>query len=334
VSGQDPIRRRRAIEQRAMRETEHTAHTALGSGAEFDAIRRILERWGPRAKRIGDDAAIVTTLGDRALVVSTDSSIENVHFRADWLTPVEIGYRATTAALSDLAAMGAKPLGLLAALAVPEEWRSRLEQITDGIGDAAELAGAPILGGDMSRSGELGLTITVLGAARAALFRTSARPGDRVYVTGRLGGPFAALRAFNSGESPAREHRKRFARPVARITESIWLNEHGATAAIDISDGFAADIRHLAVASRVGITIQLDRLPCVDGVSPLDAAASGEEYELIVTAPAALDTSEFASRFGLELTEVGDVAHGKDEVRFMLGDEQVPGPPGYSHFTK
>jgi len=210
----------------------------------------------------------------------------------------------------------------------------RLEQITDGIGDAAELAGAPILGGDMSRSGELGLTITVLGAARAALFRTSARPGDQVYVTGRLGGPFAALRAFNSGESPAREHRKRFARPVARIAESIWLNEHGATAAIDISDGFAADIRHLAVASRVGITIQLDRLPCVDGVSPLDAAASGEEYELIVTAPAALDTSEFASRFGLELTEVGDVAHGKDEVRFMLGDEQVPGPPGYSHFTK
>jgi thiamine-monophosphate kinase len=267
-------------------------------------------------------------------VVSTDSSIENVHFRSDWLTPVEIGYRATTAALSDIAAMGAKPLGLLAALAVPEEWRSRLEQITDGIGDAAEVAGAPILGGDMSRSSELGLTITVLGAARTALFRTSARPGDRVYVTGRLGGPFAALRSFNSGANPAREDRKRFARPVARIAESIWLNEQGATSAIDISDGFAADIRHLAVASRVTMTIQLDRIPRVDGVSPLEAAASGEEYELIVTAPAGLDTTEFASRFDIELTEIGGVEHGQAEVRFMLGDDLVSGPPGYSHFTK
>ena len=109
----DPFRRRRAIEMRTPRLTRFQPHTPLGDGAEFDVIRRMLERWGPRARRIGDDAAVITSVGERALVVSTDTSMENVHFRREWLRPEEIGYRAAAAALSDLAAMGAKPLGML-----------------------------------------------------------------------------------------------------------------------------------------------------------------------------------------------------------------------------
>ena len=334
MCAQDPFRRRRAIETRAGRDEEHQPHTPLGSGAEFDAIRRILERWGPRARRIGDDAAVLTSLGDRALVVSTDTSIENVHFRSEWLSPQEIGFRATAAALSDLAAMGATPLGILAALAVPESWRPRLEQITDGIGDAAAYANASIIGGDMSRAGELAITITVLGAARHALFRTSARPGDRIYVTGRFGGPLCALRDFMAGKEPSPEHRQRFARPLPRIAESEWLSEHGTTAAIDVSDGLSADLNHLAAASRVCLKVQLDRLPVVEGVSQVDAAGSGEEYELIVTGPARIATSEFTDRFNLELTEIGRVEHGSPEVRFFLREEQIPAPPGYSHFLK
>lgn len=334
MKGDDPFLRRRAIEMRAPRENGFHPHTPLGAGAEFDAIRRMLERWGPRARGVGDDAAVIARLGDRALVVSTDTSIENIHFRAGWLTPQEIGYRATAAALSDLAAMGAKPLGLLSALAIPESWLVHLDAITDGIGDAAASAEAPIIGGDMSRAGELALTFTVLGTARDVLFRTSARPGDSVFVTGRLGGPLRALRDFQEGREPSAADRERFARPSPRIREAMWLSEQGATAAIDISDGLGADLMHLAAASRVVLSVDLDHLPTVEGATALEAAASGEEYEIIVTAPPDLDTSKFHKRFGLELSQIGKVEHGTAEVRMAIGGEQVPVPAGYSHFTK
>ena len=330
----DPFRRRRAIETRSVRDSEYHPHTPLGGGAEFDAIRRILERWGPRARRIGDDAAVITSLGDRALVASTDTFIENVHFRVDWLSAQEVGYRATAAALSDLAAMGAKPLGILAALAIPESWRGRLDQITDGIGDAAAYANASIIGGDMSRSGELAITITVLGAARDALFRTSARPGDRVYVTGKFGGPGAALRDLLAGREPAAEHRERFAHPVPRIAEAAWLAEHGATSAIDVSDGLGADLTHLATASRVSLTVHLDKVPRVEGVTAGEAASSGEEYELIVTGPSRIDAREFTTKFNLELTEIGRVEHGAAAVHFLEDEHEVVAPSGYSHFTR
>jgi thiamine-monophosphate kinase len=333
MKGDDLFRRRRAIEMRTPRETRFYPHTPMGAGAEFDAIRRMLERWGPHARRIGDDAAVLTTLGDRALVVSTDSSVENIHFRTEWLSPQEIGYRAAAAALSDLAAMGAKPIGMLSALTVPETWRVHLDAITDGIGDAASFSGAPIIGGDMSRGGELALTFTVLGTTRSALFRTAVRPGDKVFVTGRLGGPFAALSDFKAGRQPNGVNRERFARPVPRIRESLWLAEHGAGAAIDVSDGLSADLMHLASASRVVITVDLATVPTVKGVSAIEAVGSGEEYELVVTSAAAFDTEVFEQRFGLELTEIGQVSQGEADVKFLIDGAEVTAPPGYSHFS-
>src|SRR3954464_1926458 len=107
MSSDNPLHRRRVIDARVPRETHFAGHTPIGRGIEFDAIRRMLERWGPNARGVGDDAAVIPSIGDRVLVVSTDTSVENVHFRRDWLTPQEIGYRATAAALSDLAAMAA-----------------------------------------------------------------------------------------------------------------------------------------------------------------------------------------------------------------------------------
>ncbi len=330
----DPIRRRRAIEIRAPQDNRFSPHTPIGPGPEFDAIRRMLERWGPRARRIGDDAAIITSLGDRAVVASTDTSVENIHFRREWLTPREIGYRAASAALSDLAAMGARPVGMLAALTVPESWRSDFDAITDGIGDAAESAGASILGGDTTRGSELSLTFTVLGTARDVLCRTSARPADRLYVTGRLGGSLAALRDFLAGRTPSEENRMRFAHPVPRIEEAAWLAENGAAAAIDISDGLAAELGHLSAASRVGISVRTEDIPTVSGMEPLEAAGSGEEYELVVTSPADLDTREFTRRFGLDLTQIGVVTPDAVGVVMTQNGEPVPSPAGYLHFTE
>ncbi len=329
----DPSRRRRAIEMRTPRENRFSPHTPLGEGAEFDAIRRMLERWGPRARRIGDDAAVITSVGERSLVVSTDTSVENVHFRREWLAAREIGYRAAAAALSDLAAMAAKPIGMLTALTVPEAWRDELDAITDGIGEASEMADAPIIGGDMTTGGELSLNFTVLGTVRNVLFRTSSRPGDRIYVTGRLGGPLSALRDFQAGRIPSDETRIRFAHPVPRIAEALWLSENGASAALDISDGLAAELGHLAAASRVVVTVALEEVPAMAGMSALEVAGSGEEYELIVTAPADLDTLEFTKRFRIGLTRIGDVTSGPARVVLTQGGESVNPPTGYFHFT-
>jgi thiamine-monophosphate kinase len=264
--------------------------------------------------------------------VSTDTSIENVHFRREWLSPAEIGYRAAASALSDLAAMAAAPVGMLVAMAIPEHWRREMYSISDGIGDAARACDVPILGGDMSRGGELALTFTVLGTARDVLFRAAARPGDHIYVTGRLGGPGAALRALTENREPQPDDRERFARPVPRIREAIWLVEHGATAGIDISDGLSSDLLHLATASEVALEIDLAAIPVVAGVTSEEAARSGEEYEVVVASPVEIDVEAFERELHVELTRIGSVDRGDAAVAFLLNGDRIEVPRGYLHF--
>ena len=308
----------------------------LGQGAEFDAIRGMLKVWGSElAGGIGDDAALIAfPPHDGWLVASTDASVEGVHFRRAWLTPREIGSRATAAALSDLAAMAAEPLGLLLALGVPDDWRSELDAIALGVGDQARATGCPIVGGNLTRSSELSLTITVLGSTSRPTPRTGVRAGCVLSLTGRLGGPGAALDAFQRGEAPNAAHRARFASPVPRIAEARWLADHGALAAIDISDGLAADAGHLARASGVAIEIDVPAIPCASGVSAERAAASGEEYELLVAFPdgAVPDTAAFESTFGLPLTAVGRAVAGAG-VRLLGPEGRVDPPRGHDHLS-
>ena len=309
----------------------------LGPGREFDVIRDLVRRWGTAARGIGDDASILDVpLGTR-LVASTDATVENVHFRRTWLTPEEIGYRAATAALSDLAAMAAQPIAMLVAMAVPVSWRSDVGAIADGIGDAARSFNAPITGGNLTDGTELALTVTVLGYAAHPLARSNARVGDGIYVTGTLGGPGCAIAAWESGRAPRGEHRSRFTRPSARIREAAWLASHGATAAIDVSDGLVADIRHIAAASGVDAYVELDAVPFVSHASVLDALNSGEEYEIVVTAPQPLAEHEFAREFNIPLTRVGTVvAPGgvPGTVRVRSHGAFVDLPDGHDHFSR
>ena len=311
--------------------------TPLGPGGEFDVIRELLLRWGDRARGIGDDAAVLDVPAGERLVVSTDGSVEGEHFRRGWLTPAEIGYRATTAALSDLAAMAATPLGILVAIALPETWRAELGALADGIGEAAAGAGAPIVGGDITRGTHLAITLTVLGSAPRPLMRSGARAGDRVHVTGRFGGPARALAALTRGKAPDPAARERFAHPIARIREARWLAAHGATCAIDVSDGLVADAGHLAAASGMRIVLHLDRIPVIGGADQRDAAGSGEEYELLVALPPAAAIHDFEQQFGLPLTEIGEVRDGKGGhppgVETIYQGERVAPPRGYDHFS-
>ena len=306
----------------------------MGAGAEFDAIRGLLVTWGAQAAGIGDDAAVLAIPAGERLVVSTDASVENVHFRREWMTAEEIGGRAAAAALSDLAAMGATPRGLLLALNIPELWRPELEPLARGVGTVAASAGCPIVGGNVSAAGELSLTITVLGSAVQPLTRSGARDGDIIFVTGRLGGSGAALRALLAGEKPAVAHRARFVAPVPRLREARWLAEHGAHAVIDISDGLVADASHLARASGVSLSLDERAVPCVSGVSVEDALASGEEYELLVAVPPASDirADEFEREFGLPLTAIGVVSAPGASAVTLRGSRAV-GSRGHDHLS-
>jgi thiamine-monophosphate kinase len=307
-------------------------HLALGPGREFDAIRALIAQWGETAQGLGDDAALVDIPKGSRLVISVDASVEDVHFKRDWLTPEEIGWRATAAAISDLAAMGAEPIGLLLALSVPPRWMPEIMALGAGVAAAARFAGMPIIGGDTTGGELLTLSLTVLGAARSPLSRSGARPGDIIYVTGRLGGPSAALRALALGETPAPAHRARFAHPEPRLAAARWLAERGATAAIDVSDGLAADLRHVAAASDVTLALDVERVPMLPGVTPDDALAGGEEYELAVTS-GALDTAAFEAAIGVPLTAIGEVRAGPPEVRAKQGRKRVDLPGGHDHFS-
>jgi thiamine-monophosphate kinase len=308
-----------------------TQSTALGAGAEFDAIREMTQRWGKRAIGIGDDAAVMKLPRGERLVASVDTAVEDQHFKVEWLTPREISYRAVSAALSDLAAMAAQPIGVLVAMTVPERWRDRLLELADGVGDAVDVAKTTIRGGNLSDGSELSITTTVLGSAFEPLARAGARPGEHVYVTGSLGAPASAVRLLYSGTA-AGLYRDRFAHPVPRIAAARWLADRGASAGIDISDGLVADVGHIAAASGVRIELDASRIPLFSGVSVEVALTSAEEYELVVTSPEELDCDEFARRFSLPLTRIGSVTSG-DAGSVIVHGASIANTRGYDHFS-
>jgi thiamine-monophosphate kinase len=167
--------------------------------------------------------------------------------------------------------------------------------------------------------------------------RAGAEVADVIYVTGSLGGPLAALRELMRRNAVPETTRERFMHPVARISEGMWLGAHGAHAMIDLSDGLVSDAGHLAAAGGVSLTIALERLPLWPGCGPLDAARSGEEYELLLAAPATLDTKDFARTFNLRLTAIGEVARvasgATPGVTFTRDGARVDLEKGYDHFS-
>jgi thiamine-monophosphate kinase len=312
----------------------------LGPGAEFDRLRAIFTRLGTAGQGLGDDTALLR-LGGTTLAMSIDLSLEGVHFRTEWLSFAEIGWRATAAALSDLAAEGAKPVGVLVSLGLPGRGTGDGGQVDPaveimaGVAAAAKHVKAKVLGGDLVRSERYIVDVCVLGTAVRPVHRNGARPGDAVWVTGALGGAALALEGLRAGAQPNGALRQRFARPEPRIAAGRWLAGHGARAMIDISDGLVADAGHLAAASGLAIEIDLERVPCWRGATRQHAAASGEEYELLVALPRGFgerSARAFTRANGLALTSVGRCAVGAG-VRVTEAGRAVPAPGGFDHFA-
>ena len=328
------------------------SHLRLAPGGEFDLIRRFLPhapRLGREDVRVGpgDDCAVV--VGD-GIALSVDLSVEGTHFTREWLSPHEIGCRAASAALSDLAAMAARPIGVLVSLAVAETDADEFAvHVMEGVHDAVERVGGVVLGGDLTRSpGPVVVDLTVIGESKTPVLRSGSRVGDEVWVTGDLGAAAITVARLMRGEAPNPSAVGRFSCPIPRVYEARWLQERGVPRAmIDLSDGLLGDAAHLAAAGGVAIVLDRDSLPIhpavIEDTASPDTAVSfavsgGEDYELcFCAAPGALERHRdaFEDEFGVPLTCVGVVEEG-DGVwwRTEKGGRKPAEGGGFQHFGR
>jgi thiamine-monophosphate kinase len=328
---------------------------SIGDVGEHSFLERLCARLSARAAASGSSAAhrVLVGPGDDCAVVgpsaeplalTTDTVVEEVHFRRGWLSPAEIGERVVTVNLSDLAAMAATPRFCLAAVAIPSDRPARdLDELLDACAGWCEAAGAVLVGGNVTRADRLSVTVTAIGAVEGRwLARSGARPGDRIVVTGTLGGAAAAVASWLAGAEPPAALRERFARPVARLAAGRALAAAGARAAVDVSDGLLADLGHLCTASGVGALVARARLPRLPEVARLDAsgqdfaATGGEDYELVAALPpeVAADLARLAGECGVELTDVGECTAAAGVVMLdEAGRDVTPARGGFDHFA-
>jgi len=287
---------------------------------EFERITRLRQRFAGASAHvvlgIGDDAAVLRG-GPSDVVISVDSAVEGVHFDRAFGSWRVLAARAFTAAVSDLAAMGATPRAALSSLIVPRELEAgAFDELNAGLADAAARYACPIVGGNLAAGRELSLTTTVIGAVDGpALTRSAARPGDAIYVTGSLGGAALGLHLLQlSAAETAPAFVERWQKPCARIAEGQRLRAV-AHAAIDVSDGALQDLGHICEASGFAAELEVERLPLPDGLRELArelgqdplalALLGGEDYELIYTLPSTLVDPAAGTRIGRMLDVPG-----------------------------
>ena len=303
--------------------------TNAGDMGEFgliDRIARIMPTSPDVIEGIGDDCAVIR-IGDRALLASTDLFVEDVHFRRAYMTGEEIGWKAATAGISDIAAMGGRPMCLLVSLACPADTDSDiLEAIARGIASAAGQHGAAVVGGDTTRHpSSVVIDIVALGEATDGRYvsRKGAQPGDVIVCTGPLGGSAAGLHALENGiDAPSLIEIHKH--PIAHVAQGQWLaNQPGIHAMIDISDGLVQDVGHIAEKGNVGINIKFKDVPVHPDLTlyctanNLDsrtlALTSGEEYQLACAIDAdaiELTATAYQKEFGTELWTIGFCTNG------------------------
>ena len=276
---------------------------------------------------IGDDCAIFRQRGsDQDLLFTTDMLVEDVHFRRTTHRAEDAGWKALARGLSDIAAMGGKPLFFLVSLAAPPEaakgWVNRFYR---GLFQLANREGVQLIGGDMARNDKVTCDMVVCGSVprNTALRRDGARTGDAIYVSGRLGGSALGLAG---GPAAAR---RRHVRPEPRLALGRFLRDRlRANAAMDLSDGLSLDLWRLCRASKLAAVIEPP--PCFPGATLEQALHGGEDYELLFTAPAA---SRVPDQFqGLPLTRIGVMGKGRPGQVLLYG--HVLPPLGYDHFSR
>jgi thiamine-monophosphate kinase len=322
------------------------------------AIRKVLSAEDPGViVPIGDDAAVVDP-GGHHTVLTVDTLVDGVHFDRSVAGAHDIGFKAVTVNVSDVAAMGGSPRYGLVALALPPDVElAWVMELYGGMRQAADQYALSLVGGDTVRSDRVVVSVTVMGrvAEGRAARRSGARPGDALVVTGALGGAAGGLRIIRSdpaqgarmaGTDWGRELLSAQLRPMARVGEAETLVQAGTSAMMDISDGLALDLWRMCTASGVGARVVLDQVPVdpalgpladAEGIDPLELALhGGEDYELLAALPpeAVEDAAaKIKERFGTTLASIGAVT----ERGFMAvgsdGRERPLEPRGWDHFA-
>jgi thiamine-monophosphate kinase len=301
-------------------------NTDAGERSLVAAIRQRAGQGGrPRGTirlGIGDDCAVLWPRRGHELVVTTDLSLETVHFRRDWHPAGSVGHRCLARGLSDLAAMGARPEAAFLSLAVPGRVpKAWLDEFFRGFFALADRWKVQLAGGDLGKFPRIVADIVLLGSAPKgkALLRSGAKPGDVIYVTGTLGGSAAALQQLRSRRrvtsSPSAGDPHLYPEPRLTIGRKLVGL---ATACIDLSDGLSTDLGHLCEESGVGAEIVQEALP-VDARASLDQALhGGEDYELLFCAPSRTAVpSELA---GVSVTAIGRVKKRTSGAQMELLD--------------
>ncbi len=334
--------------------------------AELELIERIrLRAVATRTRElrlgIGDDCAVLRPRPGEEMVVTTDLSLAGRHFRLDWHPPETVGHRTLARGLSDLAAMGARPVAAFLSLGLPRELvekqagrrrKTWIDRFLDGFLALADATGTPLAGGDLAESPVFAADIVLLGAVRRgkALLRSAARPGDLLYVTGALGGAafglqrLAEWRRASVGSAEVSEiPRSRTAAlgrhlyPQPRLAQGEALVRRSlATAGLDISDGLSTDLAHLCQESRVVAELDAQAIPIASGATLEQALHGGEDYELLFTARASARVPRAID--GVPVTRIGRILR-RDSRRPQMTLLTAQGPEpllarGWQHFSQ
>ena len=305
----------------------------------IEHIRRAASAPGQLAGRgIGDDCAVLALPRGHEALVTTDFSLEDVHFRRAWQPPDSVGHRCLARGLSDIAAMGGAPRAAFLSLALPRDIPQRwVDRFVAGLLKLATRFSVVLAGGDTAQSpGGVMADIAVLGSVPKgkAVLRSGARAGDLIYVTGTLGSAVAALNQLREGKKlQPRSHRKHFY-PEPRIAVAQFLRvKKLASAMIDISDGLSTDLAHICEESQTGAVVYAEALRAVSGKNDLQLALhGGEEYELLFTAHAGSRVPQQIA--GVPITRIGEVLGRR---RMLLasanGKTEILKPGGWQHFS-
>jgi thiamine-monophosphate kinase len=337
--------------------------TGFGNHGELALLARIRARASRLPGKdlrlaIGDDCALLHLRAGEEMAVTTDLSIGGRHFRLEQHAPESIGHRALARGLSDLAAMGARPLAAFLSLGLPRELAGRwLNRFFDGFFALADAHNTPLAGGDLAESTIPVADIVLAGAVPSgkALLRSRAKPGHLLYVTGRLGGAAAGLAQLNklagarvphgSPLNSLRELRipaslrdalNPHLFPQPRLAQGLWLTRHSlASAAIDLSDGLSTDLAHLCNESGVNAELNADTLPIYPTATLAQALHGGEDYELLFTAP---PSARLPRRIaGVPVTLIGRIVRPRapmPQVCLITAHGSQPlAPRGWQHFS-
>ena len=313
----------------------------LGEKKLIQQIRRSARGGESVVTGIGDDCAVLSVPPGHELLVTTDFTIEKVHFRRDWHRPELVGRRCLTRGLSDIAAMGGEPRAAFLSLAVPSDVPQKwVDRFLKGLLDLAEEFKVPLAGGDTAQSaGGIQADIVVVGSVPRgkAVLRSGAKAGERIYVTGELGGSAAALARLEESKPLGAEYVRHF-RPQARVAVGQWLRQQGvASAMIDVSDGLSTDLEHICQESHVGAEIEAEAIPRAQvGLGKKRVALElalhgGDDYELLFTSAAAIP-SEVE---GVRVTRIGRTTQSAG-MRLIGADGKARrlAAAGWEHFKR